>query len=94
MKKVYFYGIAGAMDNYRVICHSYIDIEQESAGVNRYKREAAWMRYKYCGIDKIYAIDGSAKLARYFMDTVHESTYEKNVDFKNILEEEGMQIIL
>ena len=93
MNRLYLYGIAGADDNYRVVTHVYIDSDTQSITVRNIVNHAAWIKYKYPGVEHVYVIDGSRNLGVNYMDTVRRNTMEKNVEFKHILEMEGLLVI-
>ena len=94
MNRLYLYGIAGADDNYRVITHVYIDYAMLPNIVRAVVNNAAWIKYKYPGVEHVYMIDGSSRLGAIYMDTMRRNTMEKNVEFKHILETEGSQVVI
>lgn len=94
MNRLYFYGIAGADDNYRIITHSYVDYATVPELGRFIRNEAVWMRHAYPGIKEVYMIDGSCRLGAIYMDTMIRNSMEKNVEFKRILETEGSLIII
>lgn len=93
MNRLYLYGIAGADDKYRVVTHVYIDSIAQPIAVRNIVTNATWIKYKYPGVEHVYVIDGSSRLGAIYMDTMRKSTMEKNVEFKHILETEGLLVI-
>ena len=93
MNRLYLYGMAGVDDNYRIITHVYIDSATQPITIRNIVTNATWIKYKYPGVEHVYAIDGSGKLGYIYKDTMIRNTMEKNVEFKHILETEGLLIV-
>jgi hypothetical protein len=93
MKRVFLYGIAGAEDNYRIVRYIFIDGAVEPITITNIARTAGWLKFKNPGIEHVYAIDESVGLARAYKSAKKNDSIANNVEFKLILEREGLQII-
>ena len=71
----------------------FIDSEKEPITIRSIMRTAYWMKYKNPSIEQVFAIDDGASLAHIYKDTYTSNSYAKNVEFKLLLEKEGLKII-
>ena len=92
-KKVFLYGIAGAQDNYRIVRWVFIDGETEPVTVKSIVRGAGYLKFKNPGIEHVYAIDEGASVARAYKAAKMNKSMANNVEFKLMLENEGLLII-
>lgn len=93
MNRIYLYGIAEVADSYKIIRYDYIDSENEPITIKSIILNAHWMKHQYPSIEHVYAIDSSKQLARIYKDTIRAKSLQENVEFKILLEREGLFII-
>ena len=93
MNRIYLYGLAEAEDQYRIVRYSYIDLTIEPVTIRRLATLASWMRFKDPSIEHVYAMDDKPGLSKIFWNTFNNSTVQNNVEFKCMLEKEGLKII-
>lgn len=92
-KRVYLYGIANARDEYRIVRYVYIDSEREEITIKNIVTQAAWLKFKNPDIEHVYAVDDSARMASYYKNTKRANNAASNVQFKCVLETEGLKVI-
>ena len=93
MNRIYLYGLAEAADQYRIVRYSYIDCQTEPVTIRRLASLASWMRFKDPSIEQVYAMDDKPGLSKIFWNTFNNSNVQNNVEFKCMLEKEGLRII-
>ena len=92
-KKVFLYGIAGVEDNYRIVRWIFIDGETEPVSIKSIVRGAGYLKFKNPGIEHVYAIDEGASVALAYKAAKSNKSITNNIDFKLMLENEGLLII-
>ena len=90
-KRYYLYGVADAANSYRVVWREYI--EEKFFSVKFAKTLAEHMVINHPGIKQVYMMDGSGKTAYDFKTARLKNTMERWIEFKDILEREGMKVI-
>lgn len=90
MKRIYLYGIGGPNDGYRVIRH--VCIDQEDVSIMTFKYEAANMRLRYPGVQRVFAMDDSHGLYRSYMESIRKNSIESRMVFLDLLERQGIEI--
>lgn len=91
MKRIYLYGIAGAMDHYKVVRYSCVD--GDGMTIMSLKYEAARLRMDYPNIGHVYAVDASPSLYRSYMETIKQNTMTACIAFRDTLERQGVEVI-
>lgn len=91
MKRIYLYGIAGAVDHYKVIRYSCVD--GDGMTIMALKYEAARLRMDYPNIERVYAVDASPSLYRSYMKTTRKDSMEVCMSFRDMLERQGVEVI-
>lgn len=91
MKQVILYGIAGADKHYKVL--RYFVIEEEFISICNIKHCAFTMQDKYPEVKQVFAIDNRYGLRRDYIEAIKKDSLESCVEFKDILEREGLKVI-
>lgn len=91
MKQVILYGIAGADKHYKVL--RYFVIEDAFISVVNIKHCAFTMQDKYPEVKQVYAVDNRYGLRHDYIEAIKKDSVESCVEFKDILEREGLRII-
>lgn len=93
MKRVFLYGLAGAEDRYKIVKYVWINCDEETDIIKRMRNDAGWMKFQNPSIEHVYAISEGAQLANAYKYTKRRDSIESNVNFKLILETQGLLII-
>lgn len=91
MKRIYLYGIAGAVDHYKVIRYSCVD--GDGMTIMSLKYEAARLRMDYPNIGHVYAVDASPSLYRSYMNVIRKDSMEVCISFRDMLMRQGVEVI-
>lgn len=92
MKSVFLYGISGARDSYRVVIFEEIKPERFSTGYAGYRTRL--MRAKNPSVERVFMVSQRYKLKDDFWEAFNKNSVESWVIFKDILETEGIEIII
>lgn len=93
MKRIFLYGIAGAEDRYKIVKYVWINCEEETDLIRRIRNDAGWMKFQNPSVEHVYAISEGGHVANSYKYTKRHDSIEANVNFKLLLEKEGILII-
>lgn len=88
--QIFFYGLGGADQQFRVLNFEFIDQELFSVWMMNHVVDS--MMYRNPGITEIYMIDNRHRLRREFMDSIRENSVESCQIFKDTLRREGIKV--
>ncbi len=92
MKRIYLYGIGGPESLYKVLRYRFIKSEEFS--IKEVVKECLEMRFTNPSIERFFIIDGTYELYRDFREMLKHDSMEGNIEFKDILERDGLEIRL
>lgn len=90
MKQVILYGIAGADKHYKVL--RYFIIEEEFISISNMQYCAFIMQDKCPEVKAVYAVDNRHGLRRDYIEATTKDSVESCVEFKDILERDGIRV--
>ena len=91
-RQIILYGIGGAAKAYRVL--EYYCIYDDEISIRAIQIEAQRLVVKNPSIVHVYAIDNRHGLRKDYRESIRQDSIESHVVFKDILEREGMRIII
>lgn len=94
MKQIVLYGIAGASKAYRVVGYYVLHLDEVKDIIHEVRYQATRMGNINPSVRKVYLMNNRAGLRRDYMDAYRDDSIESWVIFKDILEREGLEIIV
>lgn len=89
-KQVVLYGISGADKHYKAL--RYFVIEDEFISIGNLQHCAFTMQDRCPEVQAVYAVDNHYGLRRDYIESITKDSMESCIEFKDILERDGIRI--